>query len=1250
MKANKEFNPISIFDFEDEHIKFNHKEISIKDSVFLCYHLVQKGDLKLAARLIDSITRSIQNSSSTYMEEILWLWISGEYFNKANNVEIPEKTKNLMLKVINNVELYWQKPAVNWIGETQEGIFLTNLAVAYGALQSVNNFLKNDTAQQCMLKIKDFMFKKFLKEGKVLSKLGSEEIMGDICLISVPFGLMDAGNQILVETIKVVERELVSKGVRLSKNDTYYGGCIRNDLTCLLSWYYSERGDIARAKWLLEQVEAVWNRDGKLFELDLRSYKEELYFSYWSEMQDNKCLEKPFTYIAYAIAQQNIKLKEQQGVDAGTDIQIIHNPLGTENKYIFSVIERFPRQPEEGENVILKAVTQPFDEEQVVNAIYTVNGITQQKSRMRIKTSSEGEKYWETEIGSFNYCDRITYYFEVSDRQRTIKSNEYGFTVRKWHTLSKVTGIVEGENELSVYFENIDNNQHIPCLKIKQVNDNTLKWSFCFEDQISVKNILNHLNQSTNALNIDNTLDIDFGNNKLNFNNNKISFSINDLNNNTILKSYRKNKRPGFIDILTDGSSQAFKVRFNLNMASDERIFGLGERYSHIQYRGLEVDNYVYNQYRDQGLRTYMPVPFLLSSKGYGIYLDTPLYARYRFGTRLSDLMELEVDLSSKNQTLDMYLYTGNPKEVLGSYTDTIGKAKLPPKWVFGPWISSNNWDKQEEVMKQIALGKKYEIPSTVIVLEQWSDEATFYIFNDAQYEVKDGNSYFELEDFTFPAWGRWPDPKKMVKDIHDEGLKILLWQAPVMKYMDGIAHAQRDEDEKVMLKNGFCVKHKDGEPYRIPSFEWFKRSLVPDFTNPAAKEWWLNKRKYLLEDLKIDGFKTDGGECIYGSDLLFHDGSTGSEMRNLYPNLYVGSYQEFIKKYKGEDGITFSRAGYTGAQKIPLHWAGDERSTYKAFAASVKAGLSCSMSGIPFWGWDLGGFNGDIPTAELYVRSAQMAAFCPIMQYHAETKGQFNQDRTPWNIAERTGDERVIQIYKKYADLRMNLLPYIYMQAVNTCKTGIPMMRLMHLEYPEDPSCIDLWQQYLFGDSLLVAPVIEEGSTVKDVYLPEGKWLNLFSGEIFEGPLDTRVKANLDEIPVFVKENSVIPLNLGSNFSLFEYVSNKLDTYNNLCFMLFVTSIADCNYIDDLGNKVSINVQRKDENILAEIESNYSPITLIFRGINEKISIQSDKKNIIKVNSVKEIISDSYTLDNNSLIIKLDCEKSKQYININFL
>ncbi len=456
------------------------------------------------------------------------------------------------------------------------------------------------------------------------------------------------------------------------------------------------------------------------------------------------------------------------------------------------------------------------------------------------------------------------------------------------------------------------------------------------------------------------------------------------------------------IEALTDGSGCLHKLRLNLKTKPEHRWFGMGERFSHYEYSGHEVDQYVYNQYRDQGLKTYMPVPFAISSGGYAIFVDTALYSTFRFHTRLSDLVEVEADVSQANQQLVAYLFAEEPLTMVGQFTHLSGKPVLPPKWSFGPWMSSNNWDSQAEVLKQAELTAKYQIPSTVLVIEQWSDEATFYIFNDAQYNVKEGNQSFRYDEFQFPEWGRWPNPKGMVEELHDQGLKVLLWQIPIHKHMYGVAHGQRDQDEITLLEQGYCVKTADGEPYTLP-YNWFKDCHILDFTNPEAAKWWFNKRQYLAEEIGVDGFKTDGGEFVFGHDLQFYDGSTGREMRNLYPNLYVGSYYDFIQQYAKDGGITFSRAGYTGAQRYPMHWAGDERSTFQAFRSSMIAGLSSSMSGIPFWGWDLGGFHGDIPTAELFIRSTQMAAFCPVMQYHAETKGEFNQDRTPWNIAERT-------------------------------------------------------------------------------------------------------------------------------------------------------------------------------------------------------------------------------------------------------
>jgi alpha-glucosidase (family GH31 glycosyl hydrolase) len=273
--------------------------------------------------------------------------------------------------------------------------------------------------------------------------------------------------------------------------------------------------------------------------------------------------------------------------------------------------------------------------------------------------------------------------------------------------------------------------------------------------------------------------------------------------------------------------------------------------------------------------------------------------------------------------------------------------------------------------------------------------------------------------------------------------------------------------------------------------------------------------------------------------------------MRNLYPNEYIESYYKFINKNNSGEKICFSRAGYTGAQRFPAHWAGDEHSTFEAFRKSIIAGLTAGMSGISFWGWDIAGFSGEIPTAELYIRASQMAAFCPIMQYHAESKAEFNQDRTPWNIAERTGDMRVIEIYRNYAQLRMNLLPYIYNEALKSSNSGIPMMRTLFMEYPDDINCAGIEDEYMFGDALLVCPVIREGAVKREVYLPEGKWMDFYDNRIYEGGRKIEADAPIDMIPVYVKKNSIIAFNLNENYMVPGKVPVGLDEYDNLCFII---------------------------------------------------------------------------------------------------
>jgi alpha-glucosidase (family GH31 glycosyl hydrolase) len=222
-------------------------------------------------------------------------------------------------------------------------------------------------------------------------------------------------------------------------------------------------------------------------------------------------------------------------------------------------------------------------------------------------------------------------------------------------------------------------------------------------------------------------------------------------------------------------------------------------------------------------------------------------------------------------------------------------------------------------------------------------------------------------------------------------------------------------------------------------------------------------------------------------------------------------------------------------------------------------------MSGISFWGWDLAGFSGDIPTAELYLRSAAMATFCPIMQYHSEynARQEPSRDRTPWNIQERTGDSDVIPIFRYFANLRMNLLPYILSEAWRSSETGVPLMRSLSLDFPDDARCREYPYQYTFGSSLLVAPVVEPGRELWDVYLPEGQWFDFWIGEEIEGGKTIAYTVPKDRIPVFVRQGAIVPLNLDSSVTLGSDVGNDVDAYRCLCFKIYPMGVVTYDWYD---------------------------------------------------------------------------------------
>jgi alpha-glucosidase (family GH31 glycosyl hydrolase) len=400
-------------------------------------------------------------------------------------------------------------------------------------------------------------------------------------------------------------------------------------------------------------------------------------------------------------------------------------------------------------------------------------------------------------------------------------------------------------------------------------------------------------------------------------------------------------------------------------------------------------------------------------------------------------------------------------------------------------------------------------------VIEAWSDEATFYIWNDAQYTPHPDGQPFHYSDFTFPAEGKWPDPKGMIESLHAQDIRLVLWQIPAFKQME--PHPQHDLDTAYALSQGYCVRNPDGSAYRIRPF-WFHDGYLWDPTHLAGRDWWLEQRAYLLDELGVDGFKTDGGEHLWSGDAVFANGLRADEGINLYPNLYVGAYHQFASRKRSGQAITFSRAGFGGAQAFPCHWAGDQSSSWGECQAQLRAGLNAGLSGMPFWGFDIGGFAEEIPSAELYLRSAAMAAFSPIMQYHSDyfQHSTPSHDRSPWNMAERTGHPEVIDIYRKLARLRLRLRPYIEAEAAHAAASGEPLMRPLLLDWPEDPLAWQIEDQYCFGRALLVAPVLKEGVSQRRVYLPAGEWLDVWSGARRSGPAWVECPAPWEAIPVF--------------------------------------------------------------------------------------------------------------------------------------
>ncbi len=586
---------------------------------------------------------------------------------------------------------------------------------------------------------------------------------------------------------------------------------------------------------------------------------------------------------------------------------------------------------------------------------------------------------------------------------------------------------------------------------------------------------------------------------------------------------------PGSVAVLTDGR-RVLRVRFALPLEDGEHVTGLGERFDALDHRGTQLDSVVFEQYKSQGAerKTYLPMPFahVVGGHGWGFHVRTARRVWFDLGASEPDriVLEIETDAALGEPAVAVAFYDGTPTDVLDAFLTETGRPEVLPDWVFRLWASGNEWNTQAEVMRQMDLHREHDVPVGSVVIEAWSDERTFTAFRDARYEVHDDGAPHRLADFEFPADGAWPDPKGMVDELHARDIRVHLWQIPLMKLRPH-PEGQAKADALAAVSEGLLIREPDAEgrlrPYRNRGW-WFPLSFMPDLTDARAARWWTEKRRYLVEEIGIDGFKTDGGEHAWGRELVYLDGTRGDEANNRFPVAYATAFGELLRS-AGKAPVTFSRAGYTGSQAHGTFWAGDENSTWEAFRWSMFAGLSAAASGILYWGWDLAGFSGPLPSAELYLRATAASTFVPIMQYHSEFNHHRrpSHDRTPWNIAEQTGDARVLEVFRGFAALRERLVPYLAAEAAESIRTGSPLMRPVYFDHPRLETAWSHPVQWMLGRDLLVSPVVEEGELEHAVALPPGRWVDVWNGATLEGDAVVTCTVPLDRIPVFARADA---------------------------------------------------------------------------------------------------------------------------------
>ncbi len=503
-------------------------------------------------------------------------------------------------------------------------------------------------------------------------------------------------------------------------------------------------------------------------------------------------------------------------------------------------------------------------------------------------------------------------------------------------------------------------------------------------------------------------------------------------------------------------------------LSPGERLYGCGESFTSLNKVGQKVNLYVTDPQGPETDGMYKPVPFYFSNRGYGIFMHTSAPVTCDFGASYIGAQRLFMG----DEEMDFFIFFGQPKDILNAYTDVTGKSPMLPLWTFGTWMSRITYFSQKEGLDIARQLRANRIPSDVIHF----DTGWFGVDWQCDYEF---------------AKDRFPDPVDMLKTMRRDGFHTCLWQLPYF--------TPKNRYFKEIVENRMHVRNAmGGLPYE---------DAVLDLSNPLTIKWYQDKIGHLI-DQGVAAIKCDFGEAAPFNGL-YASGKTGFYEHNLYPLRYNMALWNAVKQHSG-DGVIWARSAWAGSQRFPLHWGGDAATNNIGMLGDLRGGLSFGLSGFSFWSHDMGGFVTASPE-DIYRR------WLPFGFLSSHTRAHGAPPTEPWLIS-----KSFTNAFRDCAEMKYKLMPYVYAQAKDCSNRGLPMVRALLVEFPDDPGAWLVEDEYMFGEQMLVAPLMETGNS-RTCYLPQGKWIDYQTGKVYEGGYQT-IEAGKIPCIILVRDGSLIP------------------------------------------------------------------------------------------------------------------------------